>query len=972
MIGMVVGLAVYGAGLYIYLRGTMRLASFAVPAAAFVTVSGAVSWGFMFYILSARYRSRHGWHFVIGSLFGSGAGVLVLSDAQTLWHLPVPATAAVAVGVTLVTGTVTVVMTRSATRRALTWSIHKPTDRRAAQDTYEASREAQKHSRKSVEQKTARLNAAQAAILRSYGDDAPDGLVEATDELHRMLVDDPPDDWLTLLVAAIGLVDAISTKAGKQGDLAGYPAALQLLAEVVDRVPADAGALAVMHSLRADYHASMADRLPSGPEADEHVAAAIADLWAAIDAVTRSTRDMLPGLYADLGILLARVRGGPGDLEAGIAMCRTGARFAGHSRLGRARTWRSLGTLLVCQAGKMAANLPEDAPEALVAAAASSVHVTLAEAERVLRQARRLGGSDGRAEALRLLAQARTARAMIFGRPRDDRRAAQACRSAARAAAGSDPLDRVRIGTDWVGWAETTQDVRWCAEAYAYLMSAVPSVVAVRYLAGERDRVLAGLQSTAEEAGYWLTQAGRLGDAAVALELGRAVSLSEMLGRERPDLDAALGQAGRPDLLRRYREAVEACGFAAATAPSDGLSSAAQRAWARYDAVTREIAAAVNAEMPGVRVTLGELAEAAADGPIVYLVAATRSGYAVIVPNAGPPESRPLPQLTRANVSGWTESFLRGTDRTGIAEVVRSLWTAGIDALATELPVGALVTVVPVGLLSFLPIHAAGGPTAPGQAPTDWTFLTDRVTVRYSPNARTLLRTRHRAGAFSREALTLFAVAAPDGVPERPLPHTVREVTEIAGRWTRADTIISSTLVNVGAMLAGHTVWHLACHCDARPDRILDSALLLTNEQVTLRAILAMPPAPRRLAVLSACETHVSGSELPDEAMGLPAGLLHAGFAGVVASHWPVGDRPTAFLMTRFHDLWHRHGLPPATALAEAQRWLRTATYADLHAYLGGILDLPADRSPEGWARWKAVRPYGHPYHWAAFALTGY
>jgi CHAT domain-containing protein len=164
-------------------------------------------------------------------------------------------------------------------------------------------------------------------------------------------------------------------------------------------------------------------------------------------------------------------------------------------------------------------------------------------------------------------------------------------------------------------------------------------------------------------------------------------------------------------------------------------------------------------------------------------------------------------------------------------------------------------------------------------------------------------------------------------------------------------------------------VWHFACHCYARPDRILDSALILDGGELTLRAILALPPAPRRLAVLSACGTHRSGTDLPDEVTGLPTALIQAGFAGVVASHWPVNDWSTAHLMTRFHDLWHNHGMPPAAALAAAQGWFRTATHADLRAYSSqqrGDTQLPAE--PER----QDGRPFRHPFYWAPFALTGH
>ena len=56
-----------------------------------------------------------------------------------------------------------------------------------------------------------------------------------------------------------------------------------------------------------------------------------------------------------------------------------------------------------------------------------------------------------------------------------------------------------------------------------------------------------------------------------------------------------------------------------------------------------------------------------------------------------------------------------------------------------------------------------------------------------------------------------------------------------------------------------------------------------------------------RLAVLSACETAQPGTELPDEVVALPTGLLQAGVAGIVASQWSVPDRATAMLMAEFY-----------------------------------------------------------------------
>jgi hypothetical protein len=976
--GLLSGLALTAAVLYISVLDALRPASFAVPAATYVCLSATVAWGFMVFSLSAGYRPRPGWHLLNGALFGSASGVLILCSALVRWHLALPAAAAMAVCATLFSASFAAIWSSRSARRSLAWSARRPADRRAARDTYHASRHAMSSRHLSAEeQKVARLNMARAAIAQSRGDDAPDGLVMAAEELHDLL-DDPPDDWLMLLGAAVDLVDAMSVRAGKHGDLGGYPKALQLLAAAADRVPADMGAAAVVHQHRADYHAAIADRLTPGPEAAAHADEAITNLCAAIDAVTPALRGMLPELYATLGIFVAHVRANPDDLAAGIEHCRTAVRLAGRRPRACARPKQALATLLIDQALEIAERLSPDSSPAELAAAAAAVRATLAEAERLLRYARRHGGFDNRAAVMELAAQARAARASILDGPDGDQQAARAWRAAACAAASADPLDRVRIGQDWVAWAGSTQNVTWCAEAYAYLVSVVPPAVAVRYLTDERDRMLSGLQATAEEAGYWLGEAGRIGDAAIALEMGRAVSLSETMGRERSDLPAALIQAGREDLLERYRAALSEYGAAAAPVPEANLSSAPQRAWARYDAVVRDIAAVVDIDVPGVPPRLEELTMAARDGPVVYLAAAARSGYAITVSAARPPVYRPLPGLAKAGVAEQVESFLRGAGRAEVEAVVRAeveavvrwLWQGGICALTQDLPAGALVTVIPVGLLSLLPVHAAGGPTAAGQAPADWTYLSDLVTVRYAHNARTLLRARDRAGKFPPATLALLAVAAPDVAGKQPLPAALREVARIARQWARADTITDGPPGRVEEMLMNHNVWHFACHCDVTPDSILDSALSLTGAQLSLRAILALPPMPRRLAVLSSCETHLSGTQLPNEAMGLPAGLLQTGFAGVVASHWRVLDRSTAHFMIRFHELWCGHGLSPAAALAETQRWLRTATPAELNASLDVIPDRPANGSAEQ-TRVRAAGKYGHPYYWAAFALTG-
>ncbi len=59
--------------------------------------------------------------------------------------------------------------------------------------------------------------------------------------------------------------------------------------------------------------------------------------------------------------------------------------------------------------------------------------------------------------------------------------------------------------------------------------------------------------------------------------------------------------------------------------------------------------------------------------------------------------------------------------------------------------------------------------------------------------------------------------------------------------------------------------------------------------------------ACRRLSVLSACQTAIE--HLPDDAIGLPAGLTRAGVPSVLGTLGSVNDASTALWMLRFYEL---------------------------------------------------------------------
>jgi CHAT domain-containing protein len=158
----------------------------------------------------------------------------------------------------------------------------------------------------------------------------------------------------------------------------------------------------------------------------------------------------------------------------------------------------------------------------------------------------------------------------------------------------------------------------------------------------------------------------------------------------------------------------------------------------------------------------------------------------------------------------------------------------------------------------------------------------------------------------------------------------------------------------------------------------LDSGLLMAGGPVTLRDLLDDYRLQVRLAVLSACETALPGTELPDEVVALPTGLLQAGVTGIVASQWSVPDRASAMLMAEFYRRWSRGEVSVASALRSSQLWLRdTPNQKKREAWRAhaGQPWLPAEVAEYFDTAMLGQEPDGRAHEdihmWAAFAHVG-
>lgn len=482
-----------------------------------------------------------------------------------------------------------------------------------------------------------------------------------------------------------------------------------------------------------------------------------------------------------------------------------------------------------------------------------------------------------------------------------------------------------------------------------------------------------------------LARAGRFTDALVALERGRARWLGESIGRDRADLDRlATDHRG---LVMEFRQAAELVRVAeTAERGSRGNSGhaalreqAAEARGALEEKVTRIRRLQGYEqflELPGlsdVQQVVG-----AREG-LAYLLPGDDEGLALIAHRNGEGQfsvsARRLPLLTTGAVNGllletgYLDAQMAGGAAliTVLEPVLVRLGMMVADAAENLRELGTqAVTVVACGRLAVLPVHTAPYPTESGPR-----SLLEEFTVTFAPSAWVLPQS---------DGAAITPVLAGVGDPTCDLPFARHELVGIAEIFPEADPdrLLYGEAATRPAFLAqvpGATYVHLSCHGYYDPIRPLDSHLLLAHrERLTLRELFAGNVLQGvRLAVASACQTAVSDMvELPDEAVGLPAGFLRAGASAFIGTLWPVADLPTALLMRRFYE-YHLTGdpvavdpvpMPPAFALRAAQLWLAQASRRELEAYLAG-------ESAAETADAASKKPFSHPYYWAPFVIAG-
>lgn len=281
-------------------------------------------------------------------------------------------------------------------------------------------------------------------------------------------------------------------------------------------------------------------------------------------------------------------------------------------------------------------------------------------------------------------------------------------------------------------------------------------------------------------------------------------------------------------------------------------------------------------------------------------------------------------------------------------------------------------TLIPGGRLGLLPLPAA--------------VIDSPITFAYAPSARALRSASHVVQEREEMSNVLLGVGNPLPNP-KPLNFARTEVENIASLFTEDYRRVlyeeqasrTTTLANV----SGASHLHFSCHGAFNSEKPLESSLSLSgNDTLTMRDLLdgGLDLSASRLTVLSACQTGITDFQnVPDEAIGFPAAFLQAGAPGIVSTLWSVSDVSTALLMIRFYHHHLKDGLDPAIALQKSQLWLRDSTAKEMglskyykQQYLeSGKKDSNAFVAMRYYQANSDIKPFSHPYYWAAFTFSG-
>lgn len=219
--------------------------------------------------------------------------------------------------------------------------------------------------------------------------------------------------------------------------------------------------------------------------------------------------------------------------------------------------------------------------------------------------------------------------------------------------------------------------------------------------------------------------------------------------------------------------------------------------------------------------------------------------------------------------------------------------------------------------------------------------LSDYVVSSYTPTLSNMLYSQApRSPSLDLHKSQVLAVALP---LESQLPAAHQEVDIVEKHalklhFTRLMET-DATVDNVVKGMFSANFVHFACHGQQSLVDSTQSALLLAgNSHLTLAKISQLQLPSAELAFLSACQTATGDEKLSQEAVHLAAGMLLAGYRGVVATMWSIQDSDAPIVADAFYAELFKDSQPDASRAARA-----------LHKAVKKLIDKNGERSYLSW-----------------------
>jgi CHAT domain-containing protein len=269
-----------------------------------------------------------------------------------------------------------------------------------------------------------------------------------------------------------------------------------------------------------------------------------------------------------------------------------------------------------------------------------------------------------------------------------------------------------------------------------------------------------------------------------------------------------------------------------------------------------------------------------------------------------------------------------------------------------------LICIAPHGPLHLIPLHALRLP--------DGNFFAKRYAVVYTPSLSVLmsLLTLQRPPLKSRPQVLVAGVAAESDIHPEYFEHDLAIFDSQECQLTAKSGIKAASKKAVLEAIPGKDLIHLSCHGYFNHRDPLSSGLLFSDGNTQPPRNPATVPFMKRnsflittrdlstanlrahLVTLNACSSGVQGQRnAGDEMDGFNRSLLLSGSAAVLSTLWNVDQESSGQFFTFFYRQWLNSG-------KTIEKWR-----AFHHAQLNFINN--------------NQRYLQHPYHWAAFTLTG-